>query len=114
MTVLYTKINTLENSLIKKPLIKNPITKTKNQFEFKKYTRPSGKVINYQGYENIGLNELVQIYNEDDIINDRYQVPIINYTNKNKEHKYYPDIYIKSENKIIEIKSEWGLIAQNL
>lgn len=29
------------------------------------------------------------------------------YIQDNKEHKYFPDFYIKSKNLIIEVKSEW-------
>lgn len=34
-------------------------------------------------------------------------MPKISYKLNQKEFKYYPDIYIKSENKIIEVKSSW-------
>ena len=68
---------------------------------------PSGKIINYQGYENFALDELLQLFNENDIENERYTVPIIKYIKNNKEHNYFPDIFIKSKNLIIEVKSEW-------
>lgn len=68
---------------------------------------PSGKIVNYQGYEKFALDELLQLFNEDDIENERYKVPIIKYIQDNKEHNYFPDFYIKSKNLIIEVKSEW-------
>jgi Uma2 family endonuclease len=68
---------------------------------------PSGKIINYQGYENLALDELIKIYKEDDIENERHKVPTIIYFKNSKEYNYYPDIYIKSKNLIIEVKSDW-------
>jgi hypothetical protein len=68
---------------------------------------PSGNNIRIQGYEHIALDELVKKYQELDIITERKKVPIIKYTFKNKQLRYYPDIYIVSENKIIEVKSTW-------
>ena len=78
-----------------------------NNFTYKKYIFPSGKTVNYQGYENYALDEIVNIYSEDDIENDRKHIPNIKYMLKNKVHYYYPDIYIKSKNLIIEVKSEY-------
>ena len=68
---------------------------------------PSGNIVNYQGYENYALDELLLNYTEDQINNERFKIPIIKYILNNKQYNYYPDIYIKSENKIIEVKSEW-------
>lgn len=67
-----------------------------NNYKYKKYIFSSGKSVNYQGYENVALDELLQMYNEDDIENDRHKIPTIKYTINNKVHYYYPDIYIKS------------------
>lgn len=72
---------------------------------FKQYKFPSGEIRNIQGYENIALDELVKIYKEDDIITKRREMPKIIYELKGKEHRYYPDIWIKPINKIIEVKS---------
>ena len=83
------------------------ITHEDSNYYYKKYTMPSGKIINYQGYENFALDELLQLFNENDIENERYTVPIIKYIKNNKEYNYFPDIFIKSKNLIIEVKSEW-------
>lgn len=72
---------------------------------FKQYKFQSGEIRNIQGYENLGLDELVKKFKENDIITKRSQMPKIIYKLKGKEHRYYPDIWIKSINKIIEIKS---------
>jgi len=53
------------------------------------------------------LDELLTLYNEENIENDRKYIPNIKYKLYNKQHYYYPDIYIKSENLIIEVKSIW-------
>lgn len=87
--------------------------KEKNLKLYKDYKLQSGKTIRIQGYEHIALDELVNNYKEDDILTSRKDMPKIIYKLQHKlentivfkEHKYYPDIYIKSENKIIEVKS---------
>jgi hypothetical protein len=79
----------------------------KNAKKFKEYKMPSGEVIKVQGYEPFALNELVKLYKEDDIITQRKEIPRIKYISNDKSKYYFPDIYIKSENKIIEVKSTW-------
>ena len=76
---------------------------------YKDYMMPSGKVIKYQGYENLALNDLINIYDENDIILGRAYIPTIEYYIDNLKHVYFPDIFIRSENKIIEVKSEWTI-----
>jgi hypothetical protein len=74
----------------------------------KDYTLPSGSVIKIQGYEHYALDELLQTYTEQDIITGVTNVPRIEYTDsEGKKHYHTPDIYIKSENRIIEVKSTW-------
>ena len=76
----------------------------------KQYTFPSGKIINYQGYENFAFDELINLENilEDDILTNRQDVPEIWYTDKTgKLRRHFVDIYIKSQNKCIEVKSTW-------
>jgi hypothetical protein len=75
-------------------------------FEF-----PSGKVVRVQGYEPKVLAKLVVDYSEDDIIvgvqNIIDEIGFFHYHYENKTHRYYPDIYIKSENRVIEVKSTY-------
>jgi len=81
-----------------------------NSYQRKEYTLPSGKIITYQGYENFALDELLfeEKISEDDIITSRVRVPEIwYYDENNKEHRYYVDIYVKSQNRCIEVKSSW-------
>ena len=74
--------------------------------KLKKYKFPSGKEIEVQGYEPNCLDELLcDGVEEDDITTGFDNVPIIQYFWKGHYHSYYPDIHIKSENRIIEVKS---------
>jgi hypothetical protein len=77
----------------------------KISIQYKDYILPSSKVIRIQGYENMCLDELLIEYKEDDILTDKKDMPVIKYILKGKSHTYYPDIWVKSENKIIEVKS---------
>jgi len=92
-----------QNSLISEKMFKN-------SYKLKQYILPSGKIINYQGYENFALNELLNIekINEEDIITSRKDVPEIwYYDKKNKKRRHFVDFYIKSQNRCIEVKSKW-------
>jgi hypothetical protein len=75
-------------------------------FEF-----PSGKVVRVQGYEPRVLAKLIIDYDEDDIVvgvqNIIDAIGFFHYFYENETHRYYPDIYIKSENQVIEVKSTY-------
>jgi hypothetical protein len=78
------------------------------------YTLPSGRVIGIRGFEGRVVSLLLEQYVEDEIkVHDSYvlkdvEVPIIPYIAvPNRNSKYYPDIYIPKENRIIEVKSRW-------
>ena len=83
----------------------------KSRVQFKDYILPSGKVIRLQGYEPFGIKYLLDRYTESDIIYGakeiNKEIGIINYIFNDKKRKYYSDFYIKSENKIYEVKSIW-------
>lgn len=79
--------------------------KMEKAFTSKIYTFPSGNSRKVQGYEPKALDELLRSgVAEDDIITGR-EVPSVKYIFNGKDRRYYPDIYIKSQNKIIEVKS---------
>lgn len=96
-------------------LTKTTATKiNKGNQSIKDYQLPSGKLIGVRGHEPFALdiifNELK--YNESDIIihddYSDYSIEIFSYVNVNMHKiKYYPDLYIPKENRIIEIKSQW-------
>jgi len=75
----------------------------------KKYILPSGKIELLQGYENFTMDELLEIYNESEIIVNSVEMPEIWYQQNNKKHRYFPDFYIPGENKIIEVKSDYTM-----
>ena len=81
----------------------------RSSYKKKLYTLPSGKIIQYQGYENFALDDLLKIYHEDEIINGTQNVPELWYETNSKKHRHYVDFYIPKENKCIEVKSIFTL-----
>jgi hypothetical protein len=79
----------------------------KNSFKKKEYTLPSGKNIMYQGYENVAIDELLKSIKEDEFTNDVKQMPKFMYEFEGKQHRYYPDLYLPHQKKIIEVKSPY-------
>lgn len=80
----------------------------KARFQVKTYKGRDGSA-RYQGYEDVALryfHETLAI-SMDDITCDRGEMPKIFYINSEKrfQARYYPDIYIKAINLIIEVKS---------
>ena len=66
-----------------------------------------GRTVRVQGYEEFVLFDLVKDHDPDDIL---VSDEIIKYINGPIEYiggKYYPDIFIKSKNLIIEVKSSY-------
>ena len=78
-----------------------------SKYRSKFYIMKDGRSVRVQGYEHFVLNELEKLYKSSDILvsDEIYKhIDIIKYLD-NKE--YYPDIFIISENKIIEVKSNY-------
>ena len=80
-----------------------------NSFKSKPFTYPCGNVIQVQGFEPFALEVLVEQEKKfEDITTDRTQVPEIWYkTEDDKKHRYFCDILLHNEDKIIEVKSDW-------
>jgi len=74
---------------------------------WKLFTYPSGHEIKLQGYEPTAITILLQTISEDDIITKKKNMPEIWYILNNTIHRYYPDVFIKSQNKFVEVKSEY-------
>lgn len=91
--------------------MQNPIVSeksSKNAYMAYDYKLPSGKILRLQGYENHGLELLLEKYDEDDIVNERSKVPELFWKDSdNIKHRYFVDFYIEKHNKCIEIKSTW-------
>jgi predicted nucleic acid-binding Zn ribbon protein len=85
----------------------------KNSYRFKEYKLPSGKIVKVQGYENFALDKLLESYNENDLIIGAKGIKTIigriEYFFEGKKKIYHPDIYIVSENKIVEVKSTYTI-----
>jgi len=94
-------------------VMQHPLIQKKNQascFSTKQYILPSGSTISYQGYEKFALDELINEddVDENDIITDPEYVPEIWYRDREgKKHRYYTDIFIVSQHKCIEVKSQF-------
>ena len=84
-----------------------------HRYSSKLFTFPSGKTVRVQGTEPTILNGLLNYFDEEDIFVGRDVVPIIFYNYKEKQHRHYPDIFVKSKNLLIDAKSHWTYF-QNL
>jgi hypothetical protein len=85
----------------------------RTSFKRKEFVFPSGRAEYVLGYEHFALRDLLdEGVEENDIIVDPGEMPCIEYTFEGKTHRYYPDIYIKSTNTFIEIKSEYTLAVE--
>jgi hypothetical protein len=109
-----TKETCLKNYGVEHPLQNLEIAEkaSKNCYKSKSFIFPSGKEIKCQGYEPFALQDLIKnkIIEENDIITGSKNVPTIWYNDENgKKHRHYVDIFIPSQNKCIEVKSEWTL-----
>ncbi len=82
---------------------------SKNAYKLKTFIFDSGEEIKVQGYEPLALKILVDNgYTFNNIITSRIEVPEIWYKkDTGTNHRYYCDIFIPSENRIIEVKSTW-------
>lgn len=82
---------------------------SKNSYLTKEYKFPSGKIIDIQGYENYGLDILIndEQIDEEDIVTKRKKVPKLWYIYKNKKHRHFVDIFVESQNRCVEVKSTW-------
>jgi hypothetical protein len=87
----------------------------KNSYYVKNYTFPSGHIISCQGYEPLAINLLLRNgIDENDIwIDDQVgsckAFPKFMYEYDDSIHRYYPDIYVASEDRFIEVKSEYTM-----
>ncbi len=65
-----------------------------------------GKVFLINGYEGMALKTLLRKYKVGDVATFLSgEVPIIKYRYKGKNRRYYPDLFVKSENGLVEVKS---------
>ena len=87
------------------------ISEKQNAYKILDYVLSSGKILKYQGYEKYALDMLLKDdVNEDDIETSRKNVPELWYhDSEDIKRRHFVDIFIKSLNKCIEVKSTWTL-----
>ena len=108
------KIKKYEETCMKKYGVRNasqhpPIFEKilKSLLSRKLYEFLSGKQVMVQGWEPYAIDYLLEEFSEDDLYFGK-EVPRIKYIFKeNKEHIYFPDMYIKSIDTIVEVKSTY-------
>ena len=76
-------------------------------YKRKEFVLPSGAVIMYQGYEDVAWKVLLSSLAETDITNDPKLIPTFIYEWEGKTHRYYPDVYVETQRRIIEVKSTY-------
>ena len=82
----------------------------KAHWKRKTYTFPSGATTSVLGYEPFALDLLIaQGYDETELLTAQTQIPTFWYMDDYRVRKYYPDIYVPTENRIIEVKSTWTM-----
>jgi len=86
--------------------------RNRSSYSWKTFRFPSGKEVRVQGYEDRVLQDLLEKYHEDDIVVKNAEIEEIVgkiwYKGEDgKNHRYFPDIYVKSENLVVEVKSKW-------
>lgn len=82
---------------------------SKNAYKARPYTFPCGDIRMVQGYEPFALDDLVrQGYSAEDVITSRKSVPEVWWTAVDGiRHRYFVDIFIPKERRMIEVKSEF-------
>jgi len=115
--------NKMKKTCLEKYGAKNPMhvpeifhKMIKSSFSKKEYTFKNNITEFVQGYEHFALEILENNgYTYNDILLGK-DIPVFNYNNTvdNRNSIYYPDIYIKKENKIIEVIKVIGLLKKIL
>lgn len=79
-----------------------------NRYKFSAHTIHGKKFSHLQGYEPQGIQYLVEKrnINVDDIMSGR-KVPKIHYKFENKNKTYFPDLYVKNKNLLVEVKCKY-------
>ena len=105
------KATTLERYGVENPMQNEEIFEKcmKSSASRKIYTFSNGKQIKLQGYEPLAIDDIIKNgFEIDDIITSQKEIPKIWYINNNIKHRYYCDIFLKSINKLIEVKNPFG------
>ena len=89
---------------------------SKNAYKVKTYTFPCGDTRTVQGYEPFALDDLVrQGYRAEDVITARRDVPEVWWTAADGgRHRYFVDIFIPTERRMIEVKSSFTAVKEGV
>lgn len=104
-TKLHVRWTNLEKYGVEYPMQCPKFSSNVRLYKQKDYILPNNEIIKVQGYEPVALDILFKLYTIDDIKMLRVDVPEIWYMYNGKQKRYYPDIFVVPENKIIEVKS---------
>ena len=99
----------MSNFGVKNPSQHPSVMSKKNKTSYRKkiYKMPSGEIREVMGYEPFALNDLLKEgILENDILTNVHEIPVIDYDYGNKKRKHFVDIYVKSKNLLIEVKSK--------
>ena len=104
--------DTLEKRIGVRHSMQDPEIKRKSfatAFRLKKFKLPSGDIIKCMGFEHFGITYLLENeqINETNIVTEELQSFTYQNPNEDFTRTYTPDIFIKSQNRYIEIKSTW-------
>ena len=88
----------------------------RSRYKWSDYVFPSGRTTRIQGYENFALDHLLLSHHEDDIVTDNTEIEKyigkVIYEYGGGIHRYFPDIYIRSTDIVVEVKSKWTIESQ--
>ena len=77
----------------------------RKSYRLKEFILPSGRIVELQGYEPQVLKYLLENgYEEDDF---SWEIPSFPYRDNDRDRVYQPDLFLKSKNLIIEVKSQY-------
>lgn len=82
----------------------------RSRFKFKDYRAKDGTLFKFQGYEDVALKRLEAMgIDPKDIVVGRKHMPKVFYydTGARRRARYYPDIWVRSFNLLIEVKSDF-------
>jgi hypothetical protein len=105
-----------EETCLKNHGVKNPSQDSKIHSKKSKTARnkllitETGKTFHFEGYEDRAIRTLLEDHHEHDILvhsEIEEEIGKIRYTLNDRQHVYHPDIYIKSQHKIVEVKSTY-------
>lgn len=88
-------------------------------FKWKEYKTPTSKTLFYQGYENRLLDELFEMYPEEQIVvAHSQQIPKVRYywnpVSTRVYRNYTSDIFIPNEQRMFDVKSVWTFWKMNM